>query len=519
LDQVPQKVREALRPFGYYEPDIKTSLEKQSDGLHRLRVLVNPGKPVRLNTIHTSIVGAGAQEPMLLTLLSGFPLKRGDILEQDVYEQAKESLLKKAQDLGYPDAAFSTHKIFVITEKSTADIELALETGPQYHFGPVSFIGKPNYPEKFLRRYLEFKPGDVFSYEKMAQTQANYANADRFREIAVTAKKEDAANEQIPVEIALTPSSAKSVKLGAGYGTDTGPRATFRYRDLNIFGLGQELETELKVSKVLQGVSTRYIFPGEKDYRHYTALTASAQWEDTTTYVTKWIKLEAERARGFGNNRIGSVFLQARKEISDAGEQSTDTFLLMPGGRYSDMRYDDIIRPRKGFNYQIEIKGTHQAFGSSTGFIQLTTGGDLILSLPAEFSLIMRARIGSTWQNGPPQELPISVRFFAGGDRSIRGYAYQSLGPKDDKGNVVGGRHMLTGTAELERYIGKNWGVAAFYDAGNAFNNLAEYSAAQGAGAGLRYYSPIGPIKLDIARQIGVAEPDIRIHLTIGVAL
>ncbi|MDD5171306.1 MAG: BamA/TamA family outer membrane protein, partial [Syntrophales bacterium] len=187
--------------------------------------------------------------------------------------------------------------------------------------------------------------------------------------------------------------------------------------------------------------------------------------------------------------------------------------------RFSELHYDDVIRPRKGFNYQAELKATHQSIGSSTGFIQFMSAGEMIIPLPGDFALLTRARVGGTWQNDPVEQLPISVRFFAGGDRSIRGYAYQALGPKDSQGNVVGGRNLLTGTVELERYIGKSWGVAAFYDAGNAFNNLSDISAAQGAGMGLRYYSPIGPIKLDVARQLSVAEPDTRIHLTIGVGL
>jgi translocation and assembly module TamA len=518
-EQAPKKVYEALQPFGYYQPEVKVSREKTEDGLSRLLIRVIAGNPIRLKAAHLGVTGPGSKEPMLLKFIADFPLKNGAILRQDIYEQAKGAFLKQAIGLGYLDAAFPTHEIRISLEHSVADIDLVLETGRRYRFGDVSFTGKPVYPEQFLRRYIEFQPGDPFSYEQMAKTQANFANADRFREIDVHARKEGAVDERIPVEVSLMPSQAKSVQAGVGYGTDTGPRATLRYRDVNVLGLAQELEAELKVSQILEGFSTRYILPGERDSRSYSALMAGAQREDTATYVSKWIKLEAERARGFGKYGAGSVFIQARKENSDTGDQSTNTFLLMPGGRFSDVHYDDAIRPHKGFSYQAELKGAHQSLGSSTGFIQIMASGDLIIPLPMQFSLITRARAGATWQNDPPQDLPVSVRFFAGGDRSVRGYAYQSLGPKDDKGNVVGGRHLLTGSVELARYIGKNWGVATFYDAGNAFNSLSDVSAAQGAGAGLRYYSPIGAINLDIARQIGVVEPDFRIHLTIGVGM
>ena len=518
-DQIPQKVREAMQPFGYYSPEIKVSMEKKDKGLQVMRVRVEAGAPVRLDNVQVSISGNGAQELTLLDLIHRFPLKKGDILRQDVYEQSKEALLKKAVDLGYLEATYATHRIGLSLNTMKADLALTLDTGPRYRFGNITFPGKPGYPESFLRRYLDFKTGDIFSYERMAKTQANYTRADRFREIAVYPKKDAMAEGSVPVEVALKPSPSKSFKVGGGYGTDTGPRATVRYRDANIFERGQELEMELKASQILQGATARYIFPGIQDFQTYTALTAGAQQENTTTYLTRWLKVEAERVKAFGRDKIGSVFLQARKENSDAGDQSTNTFILMPGVRFSEMRYDDAIRPRKGYNYQMELRGTHQSIGSSTGFVQFLSGADLIVPLPASFSFITRARFGATWQNDPAQDLPVSVRFFAGGDRSVRGYAYQSLGPKDSKGNVVGGRNLISGSAELERGIGKNWGAAAFYDAGNAFDNFSDISMAKGAGLGIRYYSPFGPIKLDVARQLDVAQPDTRIHLTIGVGL
>jgi translocation and assembly module TamA len=111
------------------------------------------------------------------------------------------------------------------------------------------------------------------------------------------------------------------------------------------------------------------------------------------------------------------------------------------------------------------------------------------------------------------------LRFFAGGDRSVRGYAYQSLGPRNREGNVTGGKHLLFGSAELERAIRQDWGVAVFYDTGNAFDSFTEVTLAQSAGLGLRYYSKIGPFRLDIARQLNVASPAIRVHFVVGIFL
>ena len=518
-EQIPRNVRDALEPFGFYQPEITVRREKTEEGAYRLQIYVQPGPPILVRSIHVRLEGPGAEEPALKTLTSEFPLAKGDVLRQDLYEQAKQDLQNRAYDLGYLDAAYAVHTLHLILGESAADVNLVLQTGSRYAFGEVAFTGTPAYPDVFLRRYLAFKPGDVFSYALMARTQSNFVNTDRFREVLVNPRRDAAAEGRIPVEIFLKPASPKSVKTGIGYSTDTGPRATIQYKDLNVAGWGHEFQTELKVSPILQGIASRYVLPSGLDIQSHTALTLSLQRENTDTYTTRLIKLEAERAHGFGADRSGSLFVQIQAENSEAGEQTTNSFLLMPGVRFTSIHYDNIIRPTRGFNYRVEFRGTHESLGSDTGFIQGLSYGELLIPLPARLTLLVRAQAATTWQNDPARDLPISVRFFAGGDRSVRGYTYQSLGPRDGSGNVIGGRSLLVGNVEMERAIGQNWGAAAFYDAGNAFNSLSNIDAAQGAGIGVRYYSPFGPIRLDLARQIGVSEPSWHIHFTVGLGL
>jgi translocation and assembly module TamA len=518
-EQIPGRVQEALEPFGYYEPKISVRREKTEEGTYRLRIGVQPGPPILVRSIRVRLEGPGAEASALKTLTSEFPLATGDVLRQDLYEQGKQDLQNKAYDLGYLDAAYAVHSLRLMLGEAAADVDLVLQTGRRYAFGEVAFTGTPAYPDAFLRRYLAFKPGDVFSYKLMARTQSNFVNTDRFREVLVNPRRDAAVEGRIPVDVSLTPAPPKSVKAGIGYGTDTGPRVSIHYKDLSVAGWGHEFQTELKISPVLQGIASRYILPSGLDVQSYTALTLSLQREDTDTYTTRLIKLEAERARGFGAGRSGSLFVQMQTENSDAGDQTTQSFLLMPGVRFASIQYDNIIRPTRGFNYRIELRGTHQALGSETDFVQGVSYGELLIPLPARFSFLVRGQAATTWQDDPLRELPVSVRFFAGGDRSVRGYTYQSLGPRDGSGKVVGGKNLLVGNVELERAIGQNWGAAAFYDAGNAFNNLSSIDAAEGAGIGIRYYSPFGPIRLDLARQVGVSDPNWHIHLTVGLGL
>jgi translocation and assembly module TamA len=517
--EIPQKVNNSLEPFGYYKAVVSTTLDRTNEGVYRLLVNVKKGEPVRLTAVSINAEGTGAGEGVLIELMAKFPLRKGDVLRQDIYERAKDELQNRMVDLGYLDAAFSVHKINVSLNSLEAQIEIVLQTGAQYRFGDVTFSGTISYPESFLKRHLQFKYDEVFSYDKLAGTQANLTNSDRFREVFINARKEKAVDYRVPIEIALVPSLPKRFKIGIGYGTDTGPRGSLYYRDVNIARRGHELLAELTFSPSLQGIAARYTIPGQKDTDSLTSFKAGAQTEDTQSYTINLVTTEIERARSFGTGKIGSFFIQMQKEHSEAGNERTNSFLVMPGLRLSERRFDKLLRPSRGYHYQAELKAATKEMGSDAGFMQYTLKGEMIIPLPYRFSILSRIQTGSTWQGDPGRDLPITLRFFAGGDNSIRGYKYQSLGPKGDSGEIIGGKHILVGNLELERAIGNNWGIAAFYDAGNAFNNFANIDPAQGAGVGCRYYTAVGPIRLDLARQIGVASPGYRIHFSIGMEL
>jgi translocation and assembly module TamA len=187
--------------------------------------------------------------------------------------------------------------------------------------------------------------------------------------------------------------------------------------------------------------------------------------------------------------------------------------------RFSDDQYDNPIRPGHGFHYALDLHGTHQLLGSDTALVQILAEGSYLLPLPWRLSLHTRAKGGATLLNDPLRDIPPSLRFFTGGDQSVRGYSYQSLGPRDASGNVVGGTQLLTGSIELERALFKDWGVSLFYDAGNAFNSFSNITLFQGAGVGLHYYTSFGALNLSVARPLEVVNPAIHIHFTVGFEL
>lgn len=514
-----EKVRAALQPFGYYNAQVRTSLENPGKENYLIVVTVDPGKPVRAEVVNVGVTGAGAGEESLKELVADFPLRKGDVLLQERYENAKAALKAKAVELGYLDADFSAHEIRVSRDKTTARIDLALDTGPRYRFGETSLTGAPEYPERFLRRYLTFRRGEVFSYDRINETQLNFINADRFREVIVTPDKENIHDLLVPVLVKLKPSQPRRLRVGGGYGTDTGARFIGRYKDVNMFQLGHELQTELYLAQRLQGLAFGYLIPGYANINSSTGLQINLQREDVSTYTSRLISAELDRNRSFGPGMLGTAYIQFLQEDFTIGAQNSSSRLILPGLRFSVRRYDDLVRPTRGYRYTLEARGTHQFLGSDTGLIQFIADGSAVFPLPWRLSLFIRGKLGMTAQNDPLSDLPPSVRFFAGGDTSVRGYSYQSLGPKDATGQVVGGRDLIVGGVELQRALFESWGVSAFFDTGNAFNSFADIRLFSGTGIGLHYFTRVGAINLYIARQIGVPSPGYHIHFTMGFEL
>jgi translocation and assembly module TamA len=519
INKADKTVMGALEPFGFYDPEVDVKMERGDSGIYRILVNIDPGEPVRVSHVSITVQGHGSGESSWTTLISEFPLKKGDILNHEDYEKAKGAFKAEAIGLGYLDADFAVHRILVSQTKRTADIELVLQTGKKYFFGDVTLQGGTGYPEKFLNRYMSFRTHDVFSYDRIGETQRNFLNSNRFRVVTVSPDRELARKQHIPVHIRLRPERSKNVRIGVGYGTDTGARFSTRYTDLNAFRRGNEIRAALNISELLQEIGASYTVPSLTDLNSFKAIEIALKREDTDTYNTKLFSLGARSTKSIGQGRVMTLFTNIHWEDSEISSEDVTSFLIIPGVRFLERRYDDLIRPTRGYRYQAEVKGSHEYLFSDTNFIQCSVDANTIMQMPLSFLLFIRMRGAVTFLDGSIDDMPASLRFFTGGDRSVRGYDYQSLGPKDSKGEVIGGKHLLVGSAELERAIYKNWGVAVFYDVGNAFDEFSDMDLHEAAGIGLRYYTPIGAIRLDYARQIGVDDPDDKIHITVGLEL
>lgn len=516
IRQIPNKLPTALEPFGYYHSSADTRLEVGPGGLHRVHVTIAPGIPVRVSAISVRIEGDGAQNPGLLRMARDFPLQVGDVLQHETYEEGKGAMESRAVDLGFIAADLRRHEVRVTRASAEAEIDLVLATGPLYYFGETRLSGAPDYPEPFLRRFLAFRSGEVFSYAKLGQTQLNFLDSDRFREIVITPQLAEVSGALVPVEVRLQQLPTRRLRPGIGYGTDTGARLSLRYEDVNSFDLGHELGGDLLLAERKRTVETNYTIPSLRNIDSFTRFRLGYDQDVNDTFDSTKTFAEVERVRGFGQGRIGSIYLRLVQEDYTIGTEDSTSRMVLPGVRYSQRRFHDLVRPKGGYSYSLEVRGGHQALGSDTGLLQGLASANALLPLPWNLALLSRVQGGMTLQNEPLREVPASLRFYAGGDQSVRGYGYQTLGPRDASGKVVGGKHLAVGSVELERAFGENWGVALFYDLGNAYNNLSDLEWAMGTGVGVRRYTVVGPIKVDLARQVGEDDPAFRLHISIG---
>ncbi len=224
-----------------------------------------------------------------------------------------------------------------------------------------------------------------------------------------------------------------------------------------------------------------------------------------------------EETYGLGRGKVGSMFVRYLYEDGDvANEGSNVAKLVIPGVRYFQRAYDDPLNPNSGYQFRVEVRGSYDFLVSNLSIGQVIAAGSFMLPLTRNLTLHPRIEAATTVKDDDFSKVPPSMRFFVGGDNSVRGYKYKSRGPEDDNGDVIGGESLLVGSLELEYALNERWGLALFYDAGSAFDVSEEMDIIQGAGIGVRRYTPIGPIKLDLATKINDDNGGVRIHFSVG---
>jgi translocation and assembly module TamA len=510
-DRGPMEIAKAVQPFGYYQAVVEGTLTPEGNGKFAARYVVTLKDPVRVRDVHVEVIGEGHNKEPFPTLVKQFPLKKGDVLDQRLYTRAKNEFSAVVADSGYLDARFVTSAIRIQKAENVADVDIALDTGPLYHFGEVKFDSSV-VDERVLRTYVRFKPGDPFRYSQLLAFQSNLGGTPYFSRVEAVPRRDLATGTTVPIEVKLDPRRPRRFEIGVGYGTDTGPRVLFNteFRRLNESGHRFTLRTN--VSQLELSLNAAYVIPSLYPKKHEYTIAALAARIEPNAYTTDRFATGPTRSQPrFG--WLESITLSYEHEDYTVGPDDGITDLFVAGLTYSHKRADDLVSPRNGHRIDLGIRGASDQVWSSQSFASLTGSGKVVRTLAPKWRILARADAGFT-ETHQFRDLPPTVRFFAGGDNSVRGYEYQSLGPRADDNKVIGGETLLTGSGELEYAFMGKFALAGFYDAGNAFTKSLDGKVERGVGGGLRWKSPVGPIRLDLAFPL--EHDGFRLHFTMG---
>jgi translocation and assembly module TamA len=503
FQQAPDLIRKALQPFGYFKPRIAQTLQRYGDNWQAFYA-IDPGPLLRINRVDLQISGAGANEPALQALRRNFPLRSGQPLITTAYNHAKQLLFDVAEQQGYIDAQIIPHQIIIDLRRYTATIILHLQTGARFFFGAVRFTPTP-LRESFLRRYLPFAPGQPYSTTRLLNLQNALSNSPYFSQVNVQPLRDEIKNQQVPIAMALTPLPARRYSAGIGYGTDTGPRLSLGSNWRHITSSGHQLNTQLQISPVQNSLQATYTIPGYNPAADQYALKTTLLQNRLSqgSSLTKQLGVSAIKKYGRWQRTLALNYQIERFQFKDQSAQSSN--LLIPSIDWLYLQTDNPIYTQQGQRFAIHLQGSDQALISSTRFLQAEMQEKYIHSFNADSRIILRADLGYTYVDNL-QTFPLSLRFYAGGSQSVRGYNFQNLGP---------GRYLAVGSAEYQHTIIGNWKAAVFYDAGNAVNNLP-LKPLRSAGAGLVWISPLGPLELTLAQRLSQPGHMLKIQFAMG---
>lgn len=510
--KAPAEIRQAMQPFGYYQAEIEDRLTETKQGW-LAEYDIQPGPKTLLDLVEIRIDGPGSDEEAFKTALESLSLTRGDELLHSRYTELKKALLQTAFHEGYLAATFSRSEIRVDPQRQRADIYLIFDTGPRYYFGSVRIEQDILDPE-FVMGFIKVKPGDPFNTERLLALQAALTGSDYFSRVEVQAQREEAVDYQIPVVIKTEPRKPRTYALGLGYATDTGPRATAGVRFRRINRRGHQLLLDSRVSQVKNEISAQYQIPVANIPKDSLVFRAAASREDIDQGDATKQTLGVSHNQGWlGAQR--RLYVDLSREDYSLADGDDKVFFLAPGINLSRLRSDDLLFPRQGYSWALDLRGANEAVLSDVSYLRSTAEGRFTLPLRDKGRLLLRGQLGAIGSTHI-DDIPATERFYAGGDRSVRGYGYQTLGPTKN-GDNNGGRYLLVGSIETDYLFAGNFGGALFFDAGNADNDFLP-DLKRGVGIGFRWRSPAGMARIDLAKALDEDE-DFRIHISFGADL
>jgi translocation and assembly module TamA len=534
--RIDDEVRSALRPFGYYQPVINATLAGPDRDRHwHVKISIDPGEPVRINLVSVNVSGPGADDPVFQRLLADPPLRSGDLLSHAAYEQYKGSLTRAAATYGYLDARMLRSEMQVDVSGHKADIYLQLDSGARYYFGATT-IEQTAVRDSQVRRFLRYHEGEPYNALELLRTQFALDDSQYYSTVEVQAGERDPVHHTVPITIRAN-NSRRGYSFGAGYGTDTGVRGTLGWTVPRVNSYGHRFRTQMELSQIEQLFDARYDIPVGDPALEKVSLDLLGQQADYgDDVIGSQVTFTPSLTQINGNwQRVLSVSL-AHTVTTDPIEGRHVDKLVVPSIVFASIPEGYLGEALFSRGLYAQLQGSTTQLGARANFLRLDLQGERVVDLSRQWHLLLRSELGASTISDI-EDLPALYRFFAGGDRSVRGFAYDDLSPvsvsaptRDPTTGAlipgrpakVGGRDLLTATAEIERDLPRNFGVAAFFDGGNAMDRFSA-PLAYSVGLGFRLRLPVVTVGLDVAQSLRAPGfphlPGPRLHLNISPKL
>ncbi|HBC3828972.1 autotransporter assembly complex family protein [Vibrio parahaemolyticus] len=509
-----QSITEALNALGYYHAKISYSI---SEGNDELIVNIHKGLPVKIKVMDVVISGEAKEDEEFANLIAKSPLKVGRILNQGEYDSLKSGIRNLALQRGYFNGDFKLNKLEVIPELNEANVRLHYDSGIRYHFGPVEITGSQIW-ENRVESMRPFEIGEPYLVSDVGEYNQNLSNTDWFSSVFVEpdlSKLED--GRELPIKVSLAPAAKNQIETGIGYSTDTGVRGTLKWKKPWVSARGHSFNTALSLSKPEQTITAGYKIPLDDVLREYYQLQFGLKHLDNRDTESLESNLAVERHWLTDGGWHKTVYVRHLYENFSQGLQDDGVQFVLPGATFSRTRVRGGSMPMWGDKQSVTVEYGDPALLSETRVLRLLGRSSWIRGIGENHRGLFRLEGGANITE-EFEKLSPSLRFFAGGDNNIRGYGYESISPVDESGALTGAKYILSSTLEYQYRVYGNWWAATFYDVGDAFNDTPEWKS--GAGVGIRWASPVGPVSFDFAWGLDEKpNNEFRIHFSLGPEL
>ncbi|EHK9085947.1 hypothetical protein CCD93_06485 [Vibrio sp. T21] len=509
-----QSITEALNAIGYYHAKISYSI---SEGNDELIVNIRKGLPVKIKVMDVVISGEAKEDEEFANLIAKSPLKVGRILNQGEYDSLKSGIRNLALQRGYFNGDFKLNKLEVIPELNEANVRLHYDSGIRYHFGPVEITGSQIW-ENRVESMRPFEIGEPYLVSDVGEYNQNLSNTDWFSSVFVEpdlSKLED--GRELPIKVSLAPAAKNQIETGIGYSTDTGVRGTLKWKKPWVSARGHSFNTALSLSKPEQTITAGYKIPLDDVLREYYQLQFGLKHLDNRDTESLESNLAVERHWLTDGGWHKTVYVRHLYENFSQGLQDDGVQFVLPGATFSRTRVRGGSMPMWGDKQSVTVEYGDPALLSETRVLRLLGRSSWIRGIGENHRGLFRLEGGANITE-EFEKLSPSLRFFAGGDNNIRGYGYESISPVDESGALTGAKYILSSTLEYQYRVYGNWWAATFYDIGDAFNDTPEWKS--GAGVGIRWASPVGPVSFDFAWGLDEKpNNEFRIHFSLGPEL